>query len=122
MRRAFGVYGVPRRNGNTMKIGLIVGLAMAFMMVGCPAGLSAAEAPRALSVASMDFGDLKQLNNGEPVLLPGIAAETKSMAVAWDTPAISNAMANTDHLPLVSAFVDVKNLAQFSSSEFGTTD
>lgn len=122
MRRAFGVYGVPRRNGNKMKIGSIVGLAMAFMMVGCPAGLSAAEAPRALLVASMDFGDLKQLNNGEPVLLPGIAAETKSMALAWDAPAISNAMAKADHLPLVSAFVDVKNLAQFSSSEFGTTD
>ena len=105
-----------------MKIGSIVGLAMAFMMVGYPAGLSAAEAPRALLVASMGFGDLQQLNNGEPVLLPGIAAETKSMALAWDAPAIPNAMANTDHLTFVSAFVDVKNLAQFSSSEFGTTD
>ena len=104
MRRAFGVYGVPRRNGNTMKIGLIVGLAMAFMMVGCPAGLSAAEAPRALSVASMDFGDLKQLNNGEPVLLPGIAAETKSMALAWDAPAISNAKASSGNV-LMSAFM-----------------
>lgn len=46
------------------------------------------------------------LNNGEPVLLPGIAAETKSMALAWDAPSISYAMAKASSgNVLMSAFM-----------------
>lgn len=50
---------------------------------------------------SVNFEDLKLMNGGEHVLIPGIAAETKYLSLAWDKESLTNTHNNTNLDPLL---------------------
>jgi len=67
----------------------------AFVLIqwkSCPSKSYSGAVP--LLSVSVNFDDLKLLNDGRSVLIPGIAASAKSLSTSWDETALSNAVAS----------------------------